>query len=187
MQGRSSIARADQSRRKTSLPGGARQTSVRRMAGQAVRTRLRRVQLGLEVGFTAFARCAASARRRKIPQQHANFGQQKTGLKGRFVQWWRGWESNPRPHHCERCALPTELPPHTTPPGCLPGGARILAAGGGGFNPRRDRRLAPDVRGARRAFRLASGRCAGALPGPCAARAAPVRVRVRRRGPRCPS
>ena len=28
---------------------------------------------------------------------------------------WSGWESNPRPHHCERCALPTELPPRTSP------------------------------------------------------------------------
>ena len=24
---------------------------------------------------------------------------------------WSGGESNSRPHHCERCALPTELPP----------------------------------------------------------------------------
>ena len=27
--------------------------------------------------------------------------------------WWSGRESNPRPLHCERSALPTELPPHT--------------------------------------------------------------------------
>ena len=26
--------------------------------------------------------------------------------------WWRRRESNPRPQHCERCALPTELRPH---------------------------------------------------------------------------
>ena len=25
--------------------------------------------------------------------------------------WWSRWESNPRPQHCERCALPTELRP----------------------------------------------------------------------------
>jgi hypothetical protein len=28
------------------------------------------------------------------------------------VSWWSGRESNPRPLHCERSALPTELPPH---------------------------------------------------------------------------
>ena len=27
--------------------------------------------------------------------------------------WWSGRGSNPRPSHCERDALPTELPPHT--------------------------------------------------------------------------
>src|SRR5579862_1800164 len=27
--------------------------------------------------------------------------------------WWSGRESNPRPSHCERDALPTELPPQT--------------------------------------------------------------------------
>ena len=26
--------------------------------------------------------------------------------------WWSGRGSNPRPSHCERDALPTELPPH---------------------------------------------------------------------------
>ncbi len=26
---------------------------------------------------------------------------------------WSGGESNPRPQHCERCALPTELPPQS--------------------------------------------------------------------------
>ena len=26
-------------------------------------------------------------------------------------RWWSRWESNPRPQHCERCALPTELRP----------------------------------------------------------------------------
>src|SRR5688572_31546289 len=28
-------------------------------------------------------------------------------------KWWSGRGSNPRPSHCERDALPTELPPHT--------------------------------------------------------------------------
>ena len=27
-------------------------------------------------------------------------------------KWWSGWGSNPRPSHCERDALPAELPPH---------------------------------------------------------------------------
>ncbi len=35
---------------------------------------------------------------------------------------WTGWESNPRPSHCERDALPTELP------------ARIVV-GGSGIEP----------------------------------------------------
>ena len=29
----------------------------------------------------------------------------------REPRWWSRWESNPRPQHCERCALPTELRP----------------------------------------------------------------------------
>src|SRR3954463_14410819 len=28
--------------------------------------------------------------------------------------WWRGRGSNPRPPHCERGALPAELPPHAS-------------------------------------------------------------------------
>ena len=34
----------------------------------------------------------------------------KTALKLTW-KWWSGRESNPRPMHCERIALPTELPP----------------------------------------------------------------------------
>ena len=30
---------------------------------------------------------------------------------GREPRWWSRWGSNPRPQHCERCALPTELRP----------------------------------------------------------------------------
>jgi hypothetical protein len=30
---------------------------------------------------------------------------------GPGLDWWSGRESNPRPLHCERSALPTELPP----------------------------------------------------------------------------
>ncbi len=26
--------------------------------------------------------------------------------------WWTAWGSNPRPHRCERCALPAELAAH---------------------------------------------------------------------------
>ena len=29
--------------------------------------------------------------------------------------WWSWGDSNPRPHHCERCALPTELQPRFSP------------------------------------------------------------------------
>ena len=29
-----------------------------------------------------------------------------------MLKWWSGGESNSRPSHCERDALPTELPPH---------------------------------------------------------------------------
>ncbi len=36
------------------------------------------------------------------------------------MEWWSGWGSNPRPSHCERDALPAELPPH--------GKRRMLAA-----------------------------------------------------------
>ena len=32
------------------------------------------------------------------------------------LHWWSRWGSNPRPQHCERCALPTELRPHTLGP-----------------------------------------------------------------------
>ncbi len=34
-------------------------------------------------------------------------------VPGMYPQWWTGWGSNPRPPHCERGALPTELPAHT--------------------------------------------------------------------------
>jgi hypothetical protein len=36
------------------------------------------------------------------------------GAEGFFIQWWSGWGSNPRPSHCERDALPAELPPHVS-------------------------------------------------------------------------
>src|SRR5688572_23116034 len=36
----------------------------------------------------------------------------RTGIHAPFVSWWSGWGSNPRPSHCERDALPAELPPH---------------------------------------------------------------------------
>jgi hypothetical protein len=37
--------------------------------------------------------------------------------------WWSGWGSNPRPSHCERDALPAELPPHARPGDERPGKA----------------------------------------------------------------
>lgn len=48
------------------------------------------------------------------PTTTRDYGQQKTGLEDRFLSeyWWSGWGSNPRPSHCERDALPAELPPH---------------------------------------------------------------------------
>src|SRR5882762_2106756 len=36
----------------------------------------------------------------------------KAGRCGKVRDWWSGRGSNPRPSHCERDALPTELPPH---------------------------------------------------------------------------
>src|SRR3954469_19595729 len=33
-----------------------------------------------------------------------------------IVIWWSGRGSNPRPSHCERDALPAELPPHAKRP-----------------------------------------------------------------------
>ena len=36
-----------------------------------------------------------------------------TILLGNVMLWWRGGGSNSRPSHCERDALPAELPPHT--------------------------------------------------------------------------
>lgn len=35
----------------------------------------------------------------------------KSPVKQGFSFKWSGGESNSRPHHCERCALPAELPP----------------------------------------------------------------------------
>lgn len=51
---------------------------------------------------------------------------------------WSGWESNPRPHHCERCALPTELPPRPSPRRGRGAGAEggIVRRGGWGVPPR---------------------------------------------------
>src|SRR5437870_1325834 len=47
-------------------------------------------------------------------------------------KWWSGRGSNPRPSHCERDALPTELPPHEGR-GLYPmaGGATNLGGGAG--------------------------------------------------------
>ncbi len=50
-------------------------------------------------------------------------------------RWWSGRGSNPRPSHCERDALPAELPPHTRrrilgecPPNCHAGANRASSA-----------------------------------------------------------
>ena len=34
------------------------------------------------------------------------------GISGHSRDWWSGGGSNSRPSHCERDALPAELPPH---------------------------------------------------------------------------
>src|SRR3989338_5123101 len=39
------------------------------------------------------------------------------GISGHSRDWWSGRGSNPRPLHCERSALPAELPPRVVAPG----------------------------------------------------------------------
>ncbi len=46
---------------------------------------------------------------RKLQKRQENKKSSKTYVSELFK--WRVWESNPRPQHCERCALPTELTP----------------------------------------------------------------------------
>ena len=59
------------------------------------------------------------------PARTRDFGQQKTGLEGRFLSeyWWSQGGSNSRPRHCERRALPAELWPRKR---------RQIITGGGG-------------------------------------------------------
>jgi GNAT superfamily N-acetyltransferase len=42
-----------------------------------------------------------------------SYGGVRFGGTLRQREWWSGRGSNPRPSHCERDALPAELPPHT--------------------------------------------------------------------------
>ena len=70
-----------------------------------------------EANLGGFGRCSRRAWHRQNRAGSAptrDSGQQKTGLEGRFllVHWWSGGGSNSRPSHCERDALPAELPPH---------------------------------------------------------------------------
>src|SRR5688572_22908207 len=46
----------------------------------------------------------------ETPHCRTPAGNLKTGF-GEIYNEWSGRESNPRPLHCERSALPTELPP----------------------------------------------------------------------------
>ena len=62
-------------------------------------------------------------------------GQEKAPrLRGFSLVWWSGGESNSRPSHCERDALPTELPP-------LNGAARAL------FRDSRSRQIGTTISG----------------------------------------
>ncbi len=81
------------------------------------------------------------ARQHRPPDRPSNLSPKtKKPCKRRaFSSKWSGGESNSRPHHCERCALPTELPPQHA-------GRGLLARGG--FYPapaRLSRRRAPEV------------------------------------------
>ncbi len=53
----------------------------------------------------AAGRCASRSGIVNVEETPINIGQNVSR------KWWSGWESNPRPSHCERDALPTELPP----------------------------------------------------------------------------
>ena len=56
------------------------------------------------------ARCRAS----NMPARrcHEKAGTRPASRQRSDCNWWSGWGSNPRPSHCERDALPAELPPH---------------------------------------------------------------------------
>ena len=64
-------------------------------------------------GFEHHSRREWHRRTARNPATSRDSWQQKTGREGRFFveHWWSGWGSNPRPSHCERDALPAELPP----------------------------------------------------------------------------
>src|SRR5687767_6875401 len=47
-----------------------------------------------------------------------DLGHGRRAVTSRFY-WWSRWGSNPRPPHCERGALPTELLPHTVKAGII--------------------------------------------------------------------
>ena len=56
---------------------------------------------------------ARAKRQKKRPAPFRGNGPEPSGINSlKPTSWWRRWGSNPRPQHCERCALPTELRPH---------------------------------------------------------------------------
>ena len=71
-----------------------------------------------------------------------------------MIKWWSRGESNPWPHHCERCALPTELRPHRRAISRRRG--RLSSASRRALAPRSALDLAP---GSGRPRRFSSGAC----------------------------
>lgn len=60
--------------------------------------------------FSVEARGGARNRRGEVTSCAFTPEFQELGIHIRTV-WWSGWDSNPRPHACKACALPTELQP----------------------------------------------------------------------------
>ncbi len=62
-----------------------------------------------QTSANALIRTAKIKNRANFKKRQENKKSSKTYVSELFK--WRVWESNPRPQHCERCALPTELTP----------------------------------------------------------------------------
>ena len=114
----------------------ARKTSAHKGCGQIARSRCcaprhrshgrspdtvrrsRPVREGLPAAAPAICCCAVTCRSRHLrraPCDHRNLASNAAhgGLVQCFLKyWWSGGGSNSRPSHCERDALPAELPPH---------------------------------------------------------------------------
>jgi hypothetical protein len=103
-----SLAAAGLARRRRSA-GRRRGQAVRsRIGSRGIATRIREEGSG---GISANAPLLPPLNSRRSP---ANVGHHKRVTYGSSEgNWWSGRGSNPRPSHCERDALPAELPPHT--------------------------------------------------------------------------